>query len=286
MGQPFSIRDAVSVAAGSVNEDRVGHAGDMAWVIDGATDILDAPLSPGPTDAAWIAETAHRLLPDLASRLGPAADLARLPALLCHQIARAFAKTSTRPPRERFEFPSATLLAVRITANRLDYVGVGDCALLLKGAERLTTLGVDLPSSGDKAVAAAVSGLQGETPDAPATDIRARLIPYLRSRREGLNRPGGYGILSIIPPPDDLVVSGSLPIRPGDDLLIATDGLIRLIEVYRRYDPAGLLASARERGLVALIADMRAIEDQDANCRRHPRAKAKDDASGVLIAVD
>jgi len=39
--------DINSLAANEVNEDRAGIAGAMAWVIDGATDLIDTPLTTG-----------------------------------------------------------------------------------------------------------------------------------------------------------------------------------------------------------------------------------------------
>jgi hypothetical protein len=37
------------------------------------------------------------------------------------------------------------------------------------------------------------------------------------------------------------------------------------------------------RGPQALIAELRALEDADADCIRFPRIKARDDATAVLI---
>lgn len=52
---PFVIIDCLSSASGRVNEDRAGAANDLAWVIDGATDVVDRPLTGATTDADWIA---------------------------------------------------------------------------------------------------------------------------------------------------------------------------------------------------------------------------------------
>lgn len=40
--------------------------GPYAWVIDGTTDVLEAPLTPGVPDASWVAATLHRLLGEAA----------------------------------------------------------------------------------------------------------------------------------------------------------------------------------------------------------------------------
>ena len=81
------ILDVAALAAGLVDEDRAGTVGDLAWVIDSATDVVDAPLTSYPTDASWIAETLDTQLRDLARRRHrPRA----LPATLAPRLATAF----------------------------------------------------------------------------------------------------------------------------------------------------------------------------------------------------
>lgn len=53
----LSLRDSFSLSGDSQNEDRVGQIGTTAWVIDGATDLLEVPILPGPSDATWFALT-------------------------------------------------------------------------------------------------------------------------------------------------------------------------------------------------------------------------------------
>jgi hypothetical protein len=48
----LEILDIVSSGATAVNQDRAGAPGARAWVIDGATDVLEAPLISDTTDAA------------------------------------------------------------------------------------------------------------------------------------------------------------------------------------------------------------------------------------------
>ena len=50
---PIDIIDIASQGSGAVNEDRTGSAGTLAWVIDGATDLVETPLVGEHSDAAW-----------------------------------------------------------------------------------------------------------------------------------------------------------------------------------------------------------------------------------------
>jgi hypothetical protein len=80
--------DIFTVAGNVVNEDRAGIAGALAWVIDGATDVVEAPLTTGPTDASWIAETLDSMLRGYAS--APVPELSGLPAVLAERLDSEF----------------------------------------------------------------------------------------------------------------------------------------------------------------------------------------------------
>ena len=73
--------------------------------------------------------------------------------------------------------------------------------------------------------------------------------------------------------------------RPGDTLFSASDGLMRLIDIFGRYASALGLLEACNPGLTRLLGDVRAAETEDADFIRFPRAKVHDDATGVLIRV-
>ena len=58
----IKVLDIASRGSGSHNEDRAGSAGNLAWVIDGATDLVEEPLVGEYSDAAWLAEHTQRSL--------------------------------------------------------------------------------------------------------------------------------------------------------------------------------------------------------------------------------
>ena len=69
----------------------------------------------------------------------------------------------------------------------------------------------------------------------------------------------------------------------GGHALLASDGLMRLVDVFHRYTEIDLLHAAVSSGLDPLIRELRAIETADAIARRYPRAKVSDDATGLLL---
>jgi hypothetical protein len=64
-----------------------------------------------------------------------------------------------------------------------------------------------------------------------------------------------------------------------------TDGFSALVDRYRAYDAAGLVRTAVDKGLHELGRELRAIETEDAGGAKHPRFKASDDATAVLMRL-
>jgi hypothetical protein len=285
--QPFQLRvcDAFSHPGGPVNADVVGHAGNVAWVIDGATDIGDGPLVDAHSDAAWFAAKVGDWLSDRACALP--AHLDDLVTNLAEHVAQDFTRLSRRPPADRCEHPSAAGLIVRIEGRALEYLALGDCSLLVAGPDgSFHRFGVQDEDAGDAHLSDHLSRpapLAGETED--PSEMRARLLPVLRSQRTRMNLVPGYGVFSITAPPPEYVNCDRIPLAEGTRILIASDGLMRLVDVFRAWTPADLLAATFERGVAAMTEELRRLEASDTACRSHPRAKTSDDATALLATI-
>jgi hypothetical protein len=279
----LEIVDVVSSGAGPVNEDRAGARGTLAWVIDGATDVIASPLAGEISDASWLAaEIEQGLQHETAGTVEP---LAGLPAHLAHGLAQSFARVQRRAPAGREEHPSASGIIVRLKGGNLEYVSLGDCALIAEDAAGLRTLGVEEDGSGDLWVREAIAADRRANPGAPQKTLRDNLWPKLRAVRAAMNTPGGYGVFSITAPPAHFIQSGTVALAPCAYVLLASDGLTRLVDVFRRYDARGLFAEACARGIASLVDELRHIENADAECISFPRAKISDDATGLLLRV-
>lgn len=282
------VLELASLASGDTNEDRAGACAALSWVIDGATDVVDVPLTGAPSDAAWLAAFLDGALHAFASDGAPVSteELANLPEKLARQAATAFASAALRLPADRSEHPSASGLIVSATVGWLAYVMVGDCTLITQTRNGIGIVGPPAEDAGDIRLAAAIAAFQQQELAADAAAARAHVWPKVRAARLGMNVPGGYGVFSITSPPPAFIRHGLLPMASGDHALLATDGLMRLVDVFRAYDAEGLLRAARSRGLRALLREVREIEAADVTCRQFPRAKVSDDATGLLLIHD
>ena len=269
-----------SIASGAHNEDRAGVAFSYAWVIDGATDVLPEPLTDGPTDAAWFADAMQDAIARTVA--STAVDLRAAPEIIAHDIAPRFVSAARRPAAHRGEHPSASAIILRAHQHGIEYVSLGDCTLMIEQDDTLAFVGVDADQAGDRWVVDALRGNTGkEATAAPLS--RADLLPQLRAQRQRMNTPGGYGIFSITAPPSEMIGHGTFEVRDDARILLASDGIMRLCDVFHRYDAQSLFEAAWTHGLAPLLTELRALEAADDDCRRFPRAKTSDDATALLL---
>lgn len=287
MRAQFHVLDSVSAPSGTINDDRIGQAGPLAWVLDGATDVGSERLLPGGSDAAWFAGRLDQALRELGGRAPPAAPpgLFEILAHVTGEVASAFERERLRSPAARHELPSAAGVLVAAHARGLAYLNVADCELLVaEPGAPAQTVGADPASeAGDRRLAELLRRHRIEAGEQHWKEARRKLWPSLQMARARMNEPGGYGVFSTNLPPAELVRSGEIELAAGSRIMLASDGLMRLVHVFERYRSGELIAAASERGLADLLAELRTIEADDGNCQRFPRTKPSDDASALLL---
>lgn len=252
------------------NDDRAGHTDRVAWVIDGATD-LGPPGLVGPRGgAAWLAQEA-----DLALAAAAEASLDAVIASVADHLGARFAAVRTREPQGRWELPIAAMLAARIEGGSLATALLGDCVGILAHGERVTRFGaLEDSREAESAAAAQLGAGVGAKGRSPEILERARATRGLPDKR----------VLGVDPATARPILS-HLPVAPGDDLLLMTDGVAALVDTYAEFDAAALVAAMRSEGLAALAGRLRQIEADDAACRTWPRFKASDDATALWLRV-
>ena len=77
----FTLVETISLAGDRAkqNDDACGFAGARAWVIDGATDLHDTPLTGWASDVSWLAQAANAHL-HVAEQSDPRAKFSALVA--------------------------------------------------------------------------------------------------------------------------------------------------------------------------------------------------------------
>lgn len=245
---------AVSAAGDGVNnEDKWGATGTAAWILDGATEPDDGTRPTRP------AQLVARVSSSLALRLEESG------AVLTDVLADAIEDASV-PPWSGFVPPSATVAIVSLDGDRLHALRLGDAAVIAVGGRLVDERHIEREQD-----------LMRTTSDFTAT--------LLERRGPRMNRAGGYWIVADDPEAAKHAATASWIVRPGDFVLLATDGLTRLVDLFRTATHDDLLARARTEGLDALVRDVRATETANRPHGLFLRAKCSDDATAVLLEV-
>ena len=116
--------------------------------------------------------------------------------------------------------------------------------------------------------------------------LKADLVSFIRRNRLLKNQPNGYWVLEPGGSWLQYVQYFAARVAPGTHVLMVSDGFYRLVDHYHLYDDESLLAAALDDGLEVLARRLRQVEDEDPECRAHPRLKPRDDASALLLVVE
>jgi hypothetical protein len=285
-GIMFTVLDRISWPgyADRANEDSCGAAGPWAWVID--TFIppgTPAALHPS-SDAAWLAGFATDRLTALAPGFEDGAALARR---VMTETRDAFLAAA---PPERHDFmtwPAGAMTLVRGRAGRLDVWTFGDTSAFLRRPDGAVEVVGEAPEMrvAERAKAKEFLEATGTTPGRVLDTAPFR--DWLRGRREEQRAGGGLPLLSLRPEAADALRHDSLALEPGTAVLLTSDGLSAIVDLYEAVDPAGLMERALREGLESLAREARRIETEvDPAGRLYPRFKVSDDCTGLLVRWD
>lgn len=274
----------VTVGSGDINEDVVGWCDCAAWVIDGASGV-GASLLEEESDAAWLAREADRQFKRLltADPAIASTELVREASLAC---LTAFTSGATRSPEGLHEHPSAAFAMVRVFRGQVELLTLGDCRIACRdrngGAELFGT--TELAPIEAQTIAR-VASLLSEHPEMREDELRARLMPLLRSNRALMNIEGGYWVLGTSPDAADHLDVVRRPAREGDEFAIASDGFLRLVELFEAADAGDLLAIGTASDFDRWLKQLRALESRPGSRSLFPRVKLHDDVAFIRCTL-
>jgi hypothetical protein len=272
-----------SEPGGGANEDGAGNAGRFAWIIDGASGVSARTLDEGATDAAWLAGTIDAALRERIGRGAP--DLDALLHGLEGDLERRFAAALRGPLASESDGPSACLALAEFqplgSSVRVRAAVIADVCVFVPGADGL-----------ERWTDERVKPFEAETLDMLNRSERVPLgipeavLAQIRRNRAFVNRAGGYYVVHPRLPWAHAVRRFEAVIRPGAPVVLATDGFLRLCDLFGHRDPAGLVAAVGNGETAALLAELRRLEREDPEGRLHLRVKTHDDATVLAVAAD
>lgn len=283
------ITDMISDAgdAARVNEDAAGGNRCCAFVIDGATGLGGKSIvGLEGSDAAWLARLAKTFFEE---KVTPGRDMQDLVRTLNRQASQVVHGAAAGLPIAAWSLPVAGFQLVRVEGDAAVAYGLGDCRLFLTDAAGVTIDTTALRGShvderdGARRAIAHVGGLAAARPLAEDPAVRDEL----RRHRAAYNREGSsVWTLGTEPAAARHLAVERLPAGFPATGLLCTDGFAALCDLYGRYSPAGMVATAKATGLKAMLAELRRIERvEDPDGRAYPRFKVSDDATALLFEI-
>nr|WP_281433520.1 protein phosphatase 2C domain-containing protein [Microvirga splendida] len=257
--------------------------GRFAWVIDGATGLSDEQLTSGGSDAAWLAALIEERLAALSSL--EAADTL-LHSLEADIVAAFVEETAHVPDVSDHHAPSACLGLIEVAAGEaglLDLQGrlLGDVAVLVPSEHGIARWSDERAKPFERKTLAAL-GAQGHEPGQIPEAVRRQIL----ENRTRLNQQDGYWVVSPRRPWAGRELRFEAQVRPGAPIVLATDGFMRLVDVFEAYTDAELydrLAAGQGRDLMEELRDR---ERGDLMAGAYPRVKTHDDATFLVIAAE
>ncbi|MBK1833734.1 protein phosphatase 2C domain-containing protein [Roseibacillus ishigakijimensis] len=280
----MQIQAIASEPGGRSNEDRAGSGGAFAWMLDGVTGITSERLFPEEkSDAIWFAQNFDHALQALAPGKENPLDL--LAAALRLVLARADQENPrwrTFPPHL---LPAASLSLVHLGEEETTLLSIGDCINLVREKDgTLRQIGDQRVARHEEESVALLTRLQKIRPALPPAELSARLRPILSQQRRERNSARGFWVADLSERWLPELVCTTLATSSLAQILLCTDGLYRLCDVFGHFSQEEFFQRIARQGVATAIALVRQLEDADPDCTRFPRLKPADDATGLLIS--
>jgi Protein phosphatase 2C len=271
------------------NDDCAGYAetpgGLCAWVIDGATNVAGRDyLAAGRGDVAWYAHALSGRLEANANEQG--LSLGELHAAAAGEVAEDYCELRRllRAAPPTWAQPMAALTMVRLAGGRIELYHLGDCPAFALGDDgavrRLTVWEHSEASDESLARVVATQRAVGFAPKA----VWADRLPSLQRARERQLSADPLQVSTPVAGPRFGGYAASFDLAGVAAIVLMSDGFERFAVKYELGDEAAMVRRAVEAGPEPLLAQLRAVEHADPDCRRFPRLKPSDDATCLVIA--
>lgn len=254
------------------NDDRCGSTAQLAWVIDGATDMGAPGLLGKQGGAAWLACTASNAFGK--SKGGSIQETCQA---AFRQIEEQFETQRTRNVSAAWEIPKAAFGVAQIADDTLSVAWAADSPILLMSENDVTWCTGEPDTSSEAADALALGAGIGA-----AKEISGVVLEDRRAHRA---RNGHIALSSSAQASAAVTSYAQYAVSEGDELLLMSDGFASLVTDYQKYSAQELARAVRSYGLAVLTHEIRVIEKEDAACLRFPRFKVSDDATAIWLKI-
>ena len=258
-------------------DDRFGfdESASTAWVLDGATDLGPYRLfDREESDAAWIAEEYNRafMLRNPAN-YDTVSDYFRDSIASVQKLAKKASRIDLNNA-EKSTLPIASGMWVWAQDDQVILVRLGDCIAVTHTPDGQIEVFENRTSA----------DLESETSQKLNAMSPEDKLQGLRDIRAIQNTESQHILFGLLSEAVNNLVIETRDLPDGTHILIMSDGLWRLVDVYKLMTAEELITSAIDTGVESLAKQLRAFEAEQ-NKTDAVRVKKSDDACGVLIEL-
>jgi hypothetical protein len=257
---------------GCLSEDRVGISGNIAWVIDGASDFRNERNLPAVSNVHWLADRVQEEI-GISGVDGSVSSATLLLSAIQERIKQELSEFNLR---EMQQHPCCSLSLIIEDGRRIEISRIGDAVGFLYGKSATQLIATDYF---DRREAAAVAAAKAErlTRDQVTAAMYERRAEYIF----GINEESVFSGH----PAGNLFVRTFVTQKGAgfQSALICTDGLARAVSEYRMFDDwRGMFETASERGLAWLIDEIRQHEHSSRSANQ-AKFKKSDDIAAIIV---
>lgn len=237
-----------------VQEDSCGINGPNAWIIDGATTLLEPLGLPAASDPQWLAQELTALLG--AGPLDPAREGVR--SVLAGALAAIDAAGTELVGAQKVRFPSAAISVAQLNEQGVEVASLADCTVVVRTLDGAT----HLVRAGDADAGVPLAPLAGLASPFDRAGLAAPTRRDLLSRdRELRNTPGRLWVARREPEAADYaqVVQLGAP----EVMVMASDGAWRAVDLGIVAGPEEFLARTQTTvDTLGLLHELRVRQEE------------------------
>lgn len=277
----FKVISAISEKGGLYNEDAFVYSDTYFVVIDGATGLNGIHLTPGPTDAAWLAGRLAQLLKEKL----PDTD-APVPGIL-KSAAAILKRELDALGYDRYEkaYPSACVSVARVREDLLECFTLGDAPVFVfMNDQTVCCLHDDSVARRDARVIDEMIKIHQCT-GCTVAEALVQVQDHLKKNRQEMNRHGAYYIFEPTGQGIDHMQAKTFLLSDILSAALMTDGFYAVLSTYGLVkDQRGFMRALNEGQAEKLLNELKTRSFQDPGLNRYPRFKIMDDAT-ILFAA-
>ncbi len=185
---------------------------------------------------------------------------------------------------EALDFPSCACSLVKFYEDKIEYLILGDCTLLVNSKGRVETFKDDAISKLDKKVYDYMAKLENSK-NMTFNERKANVMHIIIENRLKKNTIGGYWSLEFSKEAIDNCVSGFIDIKDNTKIMMTSDGFSCVYDRYGIFSKEEIINLANTEGIDYIYKKVREFEKSDDNGVEYPRFKVHDDSSCVYLDI-